>query len=144
MCSEEAEDSRGERQRLKRNKLFQLKLVPLFYLLNSSLDAEWCPTLCDPMDSSTPGSSVHSIPQARLLAWVAIPFSSRSSRLGDQTQVSYVSCIAGRFFTSEHNTTPLQTSTSSPVETLQPVQIFPKDHMKTDSKVLYSIHCLGT
>ena len=54
------------------------------------------PTLCDPMDCSPPGSSVHEILQARILAWVAIPFSRGSSRPRDWTQVS---CIAGRFFT---------------------------------------------
>ena len=51
---------------------------------------------CDPMDCSLPGSSVHGILQARILEWVAIPFSRGSSRPKDQTQVS---CIAGRFFT---------------------------------------------
>ena len=35
-----------------------------------------CPTLCNPMDSSPPGSSVHRIPQARILEWVAISFSN--------------------------------------------------------------------
>ena len=39
--------------------------------------AQLCPTLCDPMDSSLPGSSVHEVLQARILEWVAIPFSSR-------------------------------------------------------------------
>ena len=34
-----------------------------------------CPTLCDPLDCSLPGSSVHGILQARILEWVAIPFS---------------------------------------------------------------------
>ena len=34
-----------------------------------------CPTLCDPMDSSLPGSSVHVILQARILEWVATPSS---------------------------------------------------------------------
>ena len=34
-----------------------------------------CPTLCDPIDSSPPGSFVHEIFQARILEWVAIPFS---------------------------------------------------------------------
>ena len=34
-----------------------------------------CPALYDPMDCSLPGSSVHGIPQARILEWVAIPFS---------------------------------------------------------------------
>ena len=53
-------------------------------------------TLCDPMDCSPPGSSVHRILQARILEWVAIPFSRGSSQPRDRTQVS---CIAGRFFT---------------------------------------------
>ena len=55
-----------------------------------------CPTLCDPMDCSLQGSSVHEIFQARILEWVAISFSRRSSQPGDQTRVS---CIAGRRFT---------------------------------------------
>ena len=38
-----------------------------------------CPTLCDPMDCSPPGSSVHGTLQARILKWVAIPFSRLSS-----------------------------------------------------------------
>ena len=38
-----------------------------------------CPTLCDPMDCSLPGSSVHRIFQARVLEWVAIAYSGRSS-----------------------------------------------------------------
>ena len=37
--------------------------------------AQLCPTLCDPMDCSPPGSSVHGISQARILEWVAIAFS---------------------------------------------------------------------
>ena len=51
-----------------------------------------CPTLCNPMGCNLPGSSV----QARILGWVAIPFSRGSSPPRDQTLVS---CIAGRFFT---------------------------------------------
>ena len=39
------------------------------------LVAQSCPTLCDPMDCSPPGSSVHGIFQARILEWVAISFS---------------------------------------------------------------------
>ena len=50
--------------------------------------------LCNPMDYSTPGSSVHWILQARILAWVIIPFSMGSSWFRDWTQVS---CTAGRF-----------------------------------------------
>ena len=55
-----------------------------------------CPTLCDLMDCSLPGSSVHGIFQARVLEWVAISFSTGSSRLRDRTWVSH---IAGRHFT---------------------------------------------
>ena len=64
--------------------------------------AEWvkvtqsCPTLCDPMDCSQPGSSVHGILQARILEWVASLFSRGSSQPRDRTQVCH---IAGRFFT---------------------------------------------
>ena len=47
-----------------------------------------CPTLCDPMDCSPPGSSVHGILQARILEWVAIPFSRVSPRPRDWTRVS--------------------------------------------------------
>ena len=45
-----------------------------------------CPALCDPMDWN-PGSSVHGILQARILEWVAIPFSRGSSQPRDRTQV---------------------------------------------------------
>ena len=38
------------------------------------LVAQSCPTLCDPMDYSPPGSSVHGISQAEILEWVAISF----------------------------------------------------------------------
>jgi len=55
-----------------------------------------CLTLCDPMNYSPPGSSVHGILQARILEWVAIPFRRGSSQPGDQTHVSYISCIGRR------------------------------------------------
>ena len=51
-----------------------------------------CPTLCNPMDCIVPG-----ILQARILEWVAFPFSRGSFQPRDRTQVS---CLAGRFFTS--------------------------------------------
>ena len=43
-----------------------------------------CPTLCDPMECSPPGSSVHEIFQARRLEWIAISFSRGSSQPRDQ------------------------------------------------------------
>ena len=55
-----------------------------------------CPTLCDPMDCSPPGSCVHGILQAKILKWVAIPSSRGSSQSRDSTQVSYVSCTGRR------------------------------------------------
>ena len=48
----------------------------LFFLC--VLVAQPCPTPCDPMDRSPPGSSIHGILQARTLEWVAIPFSISS------------------------------------------------------------------
>ena len=55
-----------------------------------------CPILCNPMDCSLTGSSVHGIFQARILEWGAISFSRGSSRPRDQT---WVSCIVGSRFT---------------------------------------------
>ena len=49
-----------------------------------------CPTLCDPVDCSPPGSSVHGIFQAVVLEWAAISFSRGSSWPRDQTQVSHI------------------------------------------------------
>ena len=53
------------------------------------------------MNCSPPGSSVHGILQARILEWVAIPFSGKSSQPRDQMHVSCSFCIAGGFFTAE-------------------------------------------
>ena len=58
--------------------------------------AQLCPTLCDPMDCSLPGSSVHGIFLARVLKWIDIFYSRGSSQPRDWTRVS---CIAGGCFT---------------------------------------------
>ena len=55
--------------------------------------AQLCPILCNPMDYT-----VHGILQARMLEWVAFPFSRESSQPRDRTQVSH---IAGIFFTGK-------------------------------------------
>ena len=57
-----------------------------------------CPILCNPLDCSPPGSSVHGILQAGILQWVTISFSRGPSQPRDWTQVSF---IASRCFTSE-------------------------------------------
>ena len=55
-----------------------------------------CLTLCNPMNyTSLTGSSSHGILQARIMEWVAIPFSRGSSRARDWTHISYISCIGG-------------------------------------------------
>ena len=79
------------------------KLCPFLTLsMRVSVEECWvlvtqsCLTLCNPMDCSAPGSSVHAILQARILEWVAISSSRGSSWHRDPTRVS---CIAGRFFT---------------------------------------------
>ena len=63
------------------------------------LVAQSCSTDHNPLYWTPPDSSVHEISQARILGWVALSFSRGSSWSRDQTQVSCVSWIAGRFFT---------------------------------------------
>ena len=57
--------------------------------------------LSNHMDYSTPGSSVHAIFQARILEWTAISYSRGSSWPRAWTRISCVSCMAGKFFTTE-------------------------------------------
>ena len=67
----------------------------LSHCLKWSEVTQSCQTLCDPVDCSLPGSSLHGILQARVLEWVAISFSRGSSWPRDRTPVSH---IAGRHF----------------------------------------------
>ena len=75
-----------------------LKKLKIEILYVHLLVAQSCPTPCDPIDYSPLGSSVCGILQARILEWVAIPFSKGSFWSRDWTRVS---CTAGRFFTTE-------------------------------------------
>ena len=59
--------------------------------------AKSCPTRCNPVACSLPDSSFHGIFQARILEWVAMPFSRVYSQPRNQTRVS---CTAGRYFTT--------------------------------------------
>ena len=77
------------------------QIVQIFLTESTSPGYMWwwwvdksCPTVCNPMDCSPPGSSVHGILQARILEWVAISLSREPSWPRDGT---HVSCIAGRF-----------------------------------------------
>ena len=58
-------------------------------IVNSEV-AQLCPTLCDPMDCSLPGSSVHGIFQAIVLEWIATSFSRGSSRHRDRTRIFHI------------------------------------------------------
>ena len=58
--------------------------------------AKSCPTLCNSMDCSPPGSSVLEILLTRIVEWVAVPSSRRSSWPRDWTCISYISCIVRR------------------------------------------------
>ena len=61
------------------------------------LVAQSCPTLCNPMNCTPPGFSVHGILQARILDWLAISYSKASFRLRDQTRSS---ALTRGFFTT--------------------------------------------
>ena len=81
---------------VEKGKASMSLLMSYSTLVEKVLVAQLCSTLCNPMDCSPPGSSVHGFLQARILEWVAIPFSKGSSWPRDRTQVS---CIAGRLLT---------------------------------------------
>ena len=81
----------SQESRKLKEKLFLLPYKG-FFLSEWVNVSQLCLTLCDPVDYT-----VHGILQARILEWVAFPFSKGSSQPRDQTQVS---CIAGRFFTN--------------------------------------------
>ena len=65
------------------NRIDRCKYITesLYCMKVKLLVAQLCLTLCDPVDCSPPGSSVHGIAQARILEWVAISFSRGSSQL---------------------------------------------------------------
>ena len=71
-----------------------LCFLQAFFLVSELTQS--CPVLCNPMDCTPPGSSIHGIFQTRVLEWVAISFFRGSSQPREWTQVS---CIAGRLFT---------------------------------------------
>ena len=103
---------------------------------------ESCPTLCDPVGHSLPGSSVHGILPARILEWVAVPSSRGSSQPRHCTRISYV--WIGRWVL--HHRHPL----GSPIELYHPLKALSKGDQswvfigRTDAKaetpVLWPLH----
>ena len=88
--------------------------------------------LCDPMDCSSPGSSVHGISQAKILEWVAISVSRGSSRPRDQIRLSYSGrCFFFFFFL-----------TMEPPGSLKMYHIF-SIYSSTDDGHLYYFHLLA-
>ena len=69
--------------------------VVLRYMYVHAKSLQSCPTLCDPMDYSSPGSSVHGISQTRISEWVAMPFPPGTKPLSLTSPA-----LAGRFFTT--------------------------------------------
>ena len=67
-----------EQNRKPRGKSMHLQRYLIFDKVKSEV-AQSCPTLCNPVDCSPPGSSIHGILQARILEWVAISFSRGSN-----------------------------------------------------------------
>ena len=87
---------------LKENTVWKDAYTPVFtaalftiarQVLRYTKSLQWCQTLCDAMDGSLLGSSVHVILQARILEWVAIVYSRGSSQARDQTNITDVPCI---------------------------------------------------
>ena len=76
-------------------------MCPYHVCMHIMQSLQSCLTHCDPMDCSSPGSSVHGILQARILEWVAMPFSRGSSQPRGLTHLSWILCIAGRFSPAE-------------------------------------------
>ena len=73
----------------------------LFHVCAKPLQS--CPTLCDPVDCSLSGSSVHGLLQARILERVAMTSFRGSSRSRDQIRVSYISCIGRQVLYHQHH-----------------------------------------
>ena len=74
----------------------KIKTTMWYHSIHVSISSDQslsCVWICDPMDYSLPGSSVHGILQATVLEWVAISSTRGSSGPRDQTHVSWVSCI---------------------------------------------------
>ena len=72
------EETKAQPSRMACSRQHKLQLI---------VSAKSCPTLCDPMDCSPPGSSVHGILQARILEWVAMPSCRGSSQPRDRTHI---------------------------------------------------------
>ena len=81
--------------------ILELREVALY--LRGAVCAQLCLRLCDPMDCSLPGSSVHGVSQVTRLEWVAISCSRGMSQPRGHSHISWVSCIAGQIPYHQHH-----------------------------------------
>ena len=90
---------KGKRENVRLLSVPILRGPPLWlYLTVCCLVTKLCPTFCNPMDCSPPGSSVHGISQARFLEWVAFPPPGNLPNPGIEPESP---ALAGEFFTAE-------------------------------------------
>ena len=80
--------------------LFPCDILIAIYKCRCAKSLQSCPTLCDPMDCSLPGSSVHRILQARILSGLPDPSPGNLPEPGIKRMSHYVSSTEGRFFTT--------------------------------------------
>ena len=87
--------------------------------MDESVNAQLYLILCNPMDYSWSGFSVYGILQARILEWIAIAFSRRSSQPRNRTCVSYISCINKQIlYHMSHQGSPMEILMGSFYKTL--------------------------
>ena len=96
-------------------------VTQMFFRVCMCARAKLCPTLCNPMGCSSPGSSVHGILQARILEWVAMSSPRGSSQPRNWTRVSFISCIGRQIlYHSSHLGRPLNVPITSSLSTSAP------------------------
>ena len=98
--------------------------------------AQSCPTLCDPMDCSLPGSSVHGILQARILGWVTVCFSRGSSQPRDQTQIKQKNSLKATLLNEDLH---LDLPDSSVLFVIMKLYLWVSNHVSIISKLQWGI-----
>ena len=89
----------------------EIQLFKIFMRVHAQ-SLQLCQTLCNPMDCSSPSSSVNGILQVRILQWVALPFSRGSSRPRDKTHSPASSVLQVEFLPLSHWGSPLNCQVS--------------------------------
>ena len=97
----EESEKAGLKGNIPKTKIMASSPITSWQMCSAKL-LQLCPTLCNPMDCSLPGSSVHGIFQARILRWVSISSSRESSQDGRELnpRLLCLPALVGRFFTT--------------------------------------------